>query len=195
MSTGSVAPNVGKTSTERFDIAYGYKTTDKTDKEGNAVKEVVVITPEAAEELSKVNKFEGSVITVSADYPATFEGLTELANTPGLDEDGKPRDQKEIKSEIVKLFNNGAKGKVMNRLRALLSKTDDKGVITFNESKDMTDGVLDLTKEITSGSKRVFLTEEQKTWRSLENLPANVRENMWKVYLTSIGKEFYVPAE
>lgn len=188
-----------KVSTEKFDIAYGYQTATnkdgsvKQDEKGAIVREAVVLSPEKAEELSDKNLFEGSVISVSTDYPATFDALVELANTPAKDEDGSPREQKDIQNEIVKLFVNGAKAKVMNRLRALLTKTDENGNLTFKEPAD--GEALDLTNEITSGSKRVFLTEEQKMWKGLQFLPQTQKENVWRAYLTGIGKEYYVPEE
>lgn len=197
MATATINP-AAQTNTERFDIAYGFQTlTNKAgevikDEQGNPKKEAVVISTEAAEKLSEANLFEGSVITASVDYPSTFDALVSLANTPANDEDGKPRDQKEIQSELVKLFVNGAKSKVMNRLRALLTKTDDNGNLTFKEPAD---NVVDLTSEITSGSKRIFLTEEQKMWKSLAMLTGATKDAVWKAYLTSIGKEFYTPAE
>lgn len=189
MATATVNPTA-QTNTERFDVAFGFETS--TNKEGKEVKEAVVLTVEAAEKLG--TKFEGSSVTVSVDYPSTFDSLVSLANTPANDDEGKPRNQKEIQSEIVKLFVNGAKSKVMNRLRAQLTKTDDKGVLTFTDA-DAPNGILDLTSEITSGSKRVFLSEEQKMWKSLAMLPSVSKDAVWKAYLTSINKEYYVPAE
>lgn len=191
----SPATTGGKTSTERFDIAYGFQLTDEKDKNGNPIKDAVVLTPEAAEKLEKENKFEGEVITVSVDYPASFDGLVELSNKPAVDDDGNPREQKDVKAEIVKLFVNGAKSKVMNRLRAQLTKVDDKGNLTFKSDTDAPDGVLDLTNEITSGSRRVFLTEEQKMWKGLSILPQGQKENVWRAYLTGINKPFYLPVE
>lgn len=197
-SSTTVTPSIGKTNTERFDVAYGFETeVDKegkpVQKDGKNVRNAVVISPDAAEKLSEKNLFEGSAITVSVDYPSTFEGLIDLATTQVNDEDGKPRDQKEVQSEIVKLFVNGAKSKVMNRLRSLLTKTDDNGNLTFKEPPS--GEVLDLTSEITSGSKRVFLTEEQRMWKSLAMLSGSIKESVWRAYLTGINKEYYVPAE
>lgn len=188
----------GKYTTERFDVAYGYQTeVDKdgkvVEKDGKPKREAVVITPETAEKLSEKNLFEGSIVTVSVDYPATFDGLIELANKPANDDEGNPREQKDVQNELVKLLVNGAKSKVMNRLRAMLTKTDDNGNLTFKEPAD--GDVLDLTAEITSGSKRVFLTEEQKMWKSLSFLPQAQKENVWRAYLTGINKAFYIPAE
>lgn len=188
------APTVGKTTTERFDIAYGFKyTADKDGKVDPASKTADVVSTEKAEELSAKNLFEGSIVTVSVDYPSTFEGLVELSNTSAKDDDGSPREQKDVQNELVKLFVNGAKAKVMNRLRALLTKTDDKGNLTFKEPGE--GEVLDLTYEITSGSRRVFLSEEQKMWKSLAMLAGPVKDSVWKAYLSSVGKDYYVPAE
>jgi hypothetical protein len=197
MTTAPTATLSPKTSTETFDIAYGWqKTGTKKDVNGNEVpvREAVMVTPEKAEELEKAGQFEGTVVTVRVDYPANFDAIVDFANKSYTDDDGKPRDVSEVKQEILKLFTNGAKGKVMNRLRAKLTATDKDGNFSLSDS-DLTEGVLDMTNEITSGSKRIFLTEEQKTWRSLENLPGTVRENMWKVYLQSLGKTFYIPEE
>ncbi len=191
--TGNVAQPL--TNTERFDIAYGLKTkADKDgnvvkDEKGNPVKEAVVIKVSDAEELSEKNLFEGGTITVSCDYPSSWDGLVAFRNREWKNEDGTVREQTDVDAEITKLFNNGASSKVMNRLRAIATKQDEKGNFT------LTGDLIDLTGEITSGSKRVFLTEEQKTWKNLSNLPSNIRESVWKAYLTATGKDFYIPAE
>jgi hypothetical protein len=194
-------PTATAVNRERFDIAYGFQTeTEKDgsvskDKNGNVIKTAVTLDPKKAEELSDKQLFEGSVITVSCDYPTTLDDLIALATTPANDEDGKPRDQNEIKNEVIKLFKNGANSKVMNRMRAQLTKTDDKGNLVFNEDKDAPGGILDLTAEIISGSKRVFLTEDQKTWKGLSHLPKETRESVWRAFLTGTGKAFYLPSE
>jgi hypothetical protein len=178
--------------TERFDVAFGYLITQKDGKE---VKEATVITKMAeAEQLSDTNEFVGTTTTVTCDYPATFPDLVKFAQQPWFDTDdsGKKvqRKQEDVEAEIVKLFKNGANSKVMNRLRAVLTKTDDKGNFEYNDS------LLDLTDEITSGSKRVFLSEEQKMWKSIAFLPKDARkESVWRAYLTSLGKDFYWPEE
>ena len=198
MSTATITPtSVGQTNTETFDIAYGYQYDLVKGEDGKEVpdpksREAVVISPESAEKLDAKNQFEGTIVTCRVNYPSTFDSLVTLANTPAVDEEGKPRDQNEIKAEIVKLFVNGAKSKVMNRLRALLTKTDDSGKFTFVEPADK---IVDLTDEITSGPKRVFLTEEQKMWKSLDMLPETSKKAVWAAYLTSIGKEYYTPAK
>lgn len=192
-ASGVASAPAGKTTTERFDIAYGYKL--EKDKDGKVTKKPTVLSQDEADKLEKDNSFEGSLITVSVDYPTSLEGLLDLANTPTKDDDGNPRPQKEVQNEIVKLFVNGAKSKVMNRLRAQLTKVDENGNLTFNEETDATGGVLDLTSEITSGSKRVFLTEEQKTWKNLSNLDGTTRQTVFNAYLAAIGKAPYTPQD
>jgi hypothetical protein len=196
MSTSTVASSQPLTRTETFDIAFGLKTkTDKDgkpelDKDGKVVTEAVMITNiKEAEELSDKNLFAGSTITVKTDYPASWDGLLAFAEKESKNEDGTVRSSDDVKAEIVKLFNNGASGKVMNRLRAIATKQDDKGEFTLSGD------VVDLTNEITSGSKRVFLTEEQKAWKILENLSPAVKDSMWKAYLSVTGKDYYVPAK
>jgi hypothetical protein len=192
-STSPTSPSIV---TEKFDVAYGLKTVaDKNDqpildKDGKTQKEAVLIVKVAeAEALSEKNLFEGSTITVKCDYPASFDGLIAFANREWKDDDGKVRDPEDVKAEIVKLFVNGAAGKVMNRLRALATKQDKDGKF------ELTGDVIDLTNEITSGSKRVFLTEAQKIWKGLKDLPVAVRESVWKAYLTNTNQEFYLPSE
>jgi hypothetical protein len=73
----------------------------------------------------------------------------------------------------------------MNRMRAQLTKTDDNGNLTFKD-EDAPGGILDLTDEITSGSKRVFLTEEQKTWRSLSNLPEKLSVSRCMMFILRV---------
>lgn len=186
----SAAPSTAKTTTERFDKAFGIQTTTKKDEAGNEVKkrEVVMLDPEEAEKLEKEGAFEGQIVTVSTDYPLTFDALVAFVGSPQYDDDGKQRDQSEVGDEAAKLFKSGAKVKVMNRLRAILTKTDSDGNLTFSDDQ-LTNGVLDLTKEILSGSKRIMLSEEEKTWKSLSNLPDAVRRSMYDVYLQSRGQQ------
>lgn len=191
MATATVNPSntenkAANFNTESWDVAYGFP-----HKDGKR-EDPTVLSPESAE---KMKDFEGSSVTVTCTYPSTFAGLLDLASTPVTDEDGKTVDQKDVQAELVRIFNAGAKTKVNSRLRARLTKQKENGDLVFDENTDLVDGKLDLTSEITSGSKRIFLTEEQKTWRSLGNLPKDIRDSMWKVYLQGVGKEYYVPAE
>lgn len=195
MATSTANPagaSTAKTTTERYDKAFGYQTTPAVkDDAGNVVtpakREIVMLETEEAEKLEKQGLFEGEVVTVSCDYPLTFQGLIDFVNSPQLDDEGNPRDVSDVMDEATKLFRSGAKVKVSNRVRAILTKADKDGNITFN-SDTLTDGVLDVTKEILSGSKRVFLSEEEKTWRNLATLPDATRKQMYDIYLSSIGK-------
>ena len=178
-----------KTSTETWEQAYGYEISKtKVGNEEVITKTPVMISVDKAEELGKDGKFEGSVITARCDYPANWEGLLDYANKTYHDDDGNPRELQEVLQEVVKLFKNGATSKVMNRLKSMLTKTNDKGELTFDENT-LKDGVLDVTAEITSGSKRVFLSEAEKVWKNLSNLPLELRKQMYDLYQKSIGKE------
>lgn len=196
MATSTANPAgsaTAKTTTERYDKAFGYQTTPAVkDDAGNvvtpAVRNVVMLETEEAEKLEKQGLFEGQVVTISCDYPLTFQGLIDFVASPQLDDEGNPRDISDVQDEATKLFRSGAKVKVSNRVRAILTKQDKDGNLTFDDSS-LSDGVLDVTKEILSGSKRVFLSEEEKTWRNLATLPDATRKQMYDIYLTSIGKQ------
>lgn len=178
--------------TIKKDVAFGYQLNDK------GVKEAVVLNLEDAEKLSQEGKFEGTPVTTAITLPVNFAAFVQYAlnkyTTKG--EDGKEvvRDINEVLSDVINLCRPGMQVKSTNRRNQRLLELDKDGNLTFSD-KDLTDGVLDLTSEITSPSRRIVLTEEQKTWKSLSNLTKDVRENMWRVYLTSLGKEFYVPQD
>lgn len=188
MATATAVPF--KTSNERNEVAFGFKLSKGKDKDGNEItkKDAIVTTPEDAEKMEAAGEFEGTVVTTSVDYPSTFDDLVAMVNQDYFDEDGKKRDSAEVKDTFLKLFVAGAKIKVNNRRNALLTKTKEDGSLAFTEEQ-APNGVLDLTVEISSGSKRVFLTEEQKTWKNLANLAPELRKSMFDVYLKSIGKE------
>jgi len=146
---------------EREDLVIGNRVKKET-KDG---KEVVTKTPdliaqEDADKLIAEGKFEGlNVVTVSVTYPKTFEALQALY-----------KDSEGGTDELVANHNRGAKTKVNNRIRAKLLAQDDEGNFTY-DGKEEKDGILDLTAEITSGSKRKFLTEEEKVIRSIMAMP------------------------
>lgn len=191
MATVTAPPVVNyKTSNERAEVAFGFEVIKGKDKDGNdtITRKAIVTTPEQAEELEKTGTFEGTVVTTSIDFPATFDDLVAMSEQEYLDDEGKVRSKAEVKDELLKLFKAGAKIKVSNRRNAILTRTTETGELAFNDEQ-LTNGVLDLTGEITSGSKRVFLTEEQKTWKNLANLAPEVRKSMFDIYLGSIGKE------
>src|SRR5258708_646959 len=98
MSTSTVAPSLdAKTTTERYDRAYGFKISKDVD--GKDVKEAVVLTTEEAEKLDKTGNFEGSIITVSVDFPANWDGLMAYADKTYTDDEGQPRDTNEVLNE------------------------------------------------------------------------------------------------
>lgn len=174
--------------TIRKDIAFGTKTLD------DGKKEKVVLDPDEAEKLTSEGKFVGSVISTKLDLPANWAAVQTYAQKSYTDDEGNPRDINEVLNDLATLMRVGFTTKATNRRNQALLETDKDGNFTFDE-KNLVEGVYDLTPFITSESKRKFKTEEQKTWDNLSNLPKEVRTNMWKVYLSSIGKEYYEPQD
>jgi hypothetical protein len=185
-------PNVINTqaeyTTKKKEVAFGTKINEKGEKES------VVLDIDEAQKLEAEEKFEGSAITVTMNLPSNWAAIRAFENGTYVDEEGKPRDINDVLNDLVTLFRVGMTTKAVNRYTQRLLEKDKDGNFTFSD-KDLTNGVYDVTAEITSASKRKFKTEEQKTWDSLSNLPKEVRENMWKVYLSANGKDFYIPAE
>lgn len=172
----------------RKDVAYGLE----TGKDGKKTP-VVFNDVDEAKKAEEAGMFEGTVVSTVVKLPVNFAAVLEYAKATYLDDEGKARDINEVLNDLVTLFRPGMQVKATNRRNQRLLEQDDSGNFKFSDA-DLTDGVLDLTADITSPSKRTFLTEEQKMWKSLSGLAAGVRDNMWKVYLQSINKEFYIPA-
>lgn len=168
------------------DVAYGKKINAKGEKEA------VVLDVEEATELEKAGSFEGQVVSTKVVLPANWAAVLAYENGTYKDNEGNPRDLQDVLDDLVTLMRPGFQTKATNRRNQKLLDTDSDGNFTFSD-KDLTDGILDLTGEITSPSKRIFLTEEEKTWRSLANLAPAVRDITWRAYLSAIGKEYYVP--
>ena len=196
---GAALPDFGQpeyTSLKK-DVAYGYATAELKDdkivifKDGK--REAVVIDVEEANKLSDAGHFEGSVVTTIINLPQNWAAVRAMEEKTYLDSEGKPRSTKEVLNELVTLFRPGMTVKATNRRNQLLLKQDENGNFTFDDSA-LTNGVLDLTDQITSESKRVFRTEEQKTWDNLSNLDPAVRDTVWRAYLGATGKEYYVPS-
>lgn len=196
---GAALPDFGQpeyTSLKK-DVAYGFATAELKDdkivifKDGK--REAVVIDVEEANKLSDAGHFEGSVVTTVINLPANWAAVRAMENKTYLDYEGKPRNTIEVLNELVTLFRPGMTVKATNRRNQRLLDTDKDGNSTFSDAA-LTNGVLDLTDEITSPSKRIFRTEEQKVWDSLSNLTPGQRDNMWRAYLTASGKEYYVPS-
>ena len=173
--------------TIKKDVAYGYQLDDK------GKKEAVVIDVDEANKLSEQGKFDGNIVTTSINLPANWAAVRAMEGKTFLDAEGKPRDTVEVLNELVTLFRPGMTVKATNRRNQRLLEVDKDGNFTFDDS-GLTNGILDLTDEITSPSKRVFRTEEQKTWDNLSNLDSAVKDTVWRAYLTATGKEYYVPS-
>jgi len=173
--------------TIKKDVAFGYQ----IDEKGQKI--AVVLDMEEANKLEQEGKFEGNGITTVINLPANWAAVRAMEDKTYLDSESKPRDVKEVLNELVTLFRPGMTVKATNRRNQRLLDVDKDGNFTFDDSA-LTSGVLDLTDEITSPSKRVFRTEEQKTWDNLSNLDPVVRDTVWKAYLTAVGKEYYVPS-
>jgi hypothetical protein len=184
--------------TLKKDVAYGKATAEIRDnkvvifKDGKS--EAVVIDVEDATKLSDAGHFEGSVVPTVINLPANWAAVRALENKIYLDNEGKPRNTFEVLDELVTLFRPGMTVKATNRRNQRLLETDEDGNFTFNDSM-LTNGVLDLTDEITSPSKRVFRTQEQKTWDNLSDYDPTVRDAVWKAYLAATGKAYYVPSK
>ena len=174
--------------TKKKEVAFGYQINDK------GVKEAVVLDMEKATELSDAGKFEGTPVTLQFDLPTNWAAMRAFENGTYTDDEGKARDINDVLKDLVTLCRVGMTTKAINRATSRLLEVDKDGNFTFSDA-NLTYGVFDLSAYITSASQRKFKSEEEKTWDSLSNLPKEVRENMWKVYLTANGKDFYIPAE
>lgn len=164
MATATTTPAVVEPSViaETENLVIGNRIKKQKDENGKEVttKSPDLVDQEESDKLEKEGKWEPfSVVTVRTNWPKTFEALQKLyeGSEGGLD-------------ELVANHNRGASTKVNNRKRAKLLAQDDNGNFTY-DGKEEKDGVLDLTSEITSGSKRKFLTEEEKVIRSIMAMP------------------------
>ena len=78
-----------------------------------------------------------------------------------------------------------AKYKAANRLKARVLAVDSDGQLSFDPNTELPNGVLDMTSEIASPSKRKVLSEEEKLDRFLEQFPENMRNAMKAAYVQS----------
>jgi predicted Zn-dependent protease len=164
---------------ERADYAVGYDLEKVKDEKGNeTIKKVEAYYSASSEEeinLLKKRMDEGNfttvyTVTVSIPRAKNFAGIKEIC----------PDEE-----EAAGNFNRGAKQKANNRLKAKLLETTPEGNFTFNPEADLKNGVLDMTEEIASPSKRKVLTEEEKLDRFLEQFPEATRSLMKQAYLQS----------
>src|SRR5215831_10400271 len=167
------------TTSERTDYVVGYDLeAGKDDKNNDIIKKVEAYYSASSEEEIQLlkkrieeKKFQTMfTVTVSIPRAKNFAGIKEIC----------PDEE-----EAAGNFNRGAKQKANNRLKAKLLEVSPEGNFTFNPETDLTNGVLDMTAEIASPSKRKVLTEEEKLDRFLEQFPEATRNMMKSAYLAS----------
>jgi hypothetical protein len=167
------------TTSERADYVVGYDLEAGTDDKGNSIIRKIeafhsASTEEEIQALKKLiddKKFQTAfTVTVSIPRAKNFAGIKEIC----------PDEE-----EAAGNFNRGAKQKANNRLKAKLLDVGPEGNFTFNPETDLKNGVLDMTEEIASPSKRKVLTEEEKLDRFLEQFPESTRNMMKQAYLAS----------
>jgi hypothetical protein len=184
-ATTAVAVDSNVTS-ERQDFVIAYLL-GKDDK-GQVTKTITYFPFQSDEEKASVQKMidEGKVAKEGAVGPITV-AYPRAKNLAGI---------KQIcpdEEEAANNFNRGAKQKANNRLKAIFTAEDANGNIAFDpetsvdEDKNVrvVNGVLDLTSEIASASKRRVLTEEEKLDKFLEQFPESTRAAMKSAYLAS----------
>jgi hypothetical protein len=173
------APAESNITSERTDYVVGYDLETVKDEKGNeTIKKVEAYYSASTEEeisalKARVEAKKFTVIytvTVSIPRAKNFAGIKEIC----------PDEE-----EAAGNFNRGAKQKANNRLKAKLLETTPEGNFTFNPEADLQNGVLDMTAEIASPSKRKVLTEEEKLDRFLEQFPESTRNLMKQAYIAS----------
>lgn len=173
MGTTTATPSVEtNTTSEREDFLVGFDISTKDGKTEQIPAFYSVAGEEAAKavkELCDAGKFKPSFpVTVSVPRAKNVTGIKEIC----------PDEE-----EAAANFNRGAKQKVANRLKARLLATNEDGNLSFDPNADLVNGVLDMTSEIASPSKRKVLTEEEKLDRFLEQYPEAMRTAMKTAYL------------
>jgi hypothetical protein len=123
---------------------------------------------------------DGAVGPITVSYPRAknLAGIKEIC----------PNEE-----EAANNFNRGAKQKANNRLKAIFTAEAKDGSIIFDPETAVDEdgkprvvnGVLDLTSEIASESKRRVLTEEEKMDKFLEQFDDKTRVIMKNAYLQS----------
>lgn len=98
--------------------------------------------------------------------------------------------------EACNNFNRGTKSKAINRLKARLLDTDDDGNLKYPDAEDsQVGGVLDLTAEIASPTKRKGLTVDEKLDRFLAsiNVPEALKETLRNTYRAAMASGQSIP--
>jgi hypothetical protein len=168
---------------ERQDYVVGYDLgLDKDNKPTQTIAFYGITSEEevaAVKKLRDEKKFKDiTMVTVSIPRAKNLAGIKEIC--PNED-------------EAAANFNRGARQKANNRLKAILLAEDANGQVAFdpenavdeNGAKRVVNGILDLTSEIASESKRKVLSEEEKLDRFLEQFPESTRSAMKAAYQAS----------
>jgi len=182
------APETTNQTSERTDYTVGYKLKE-IKKDGSigadlAEKEATFFEIGTEAEALLVKGYVDQkayapsfTVTVSIPRAKNYAGIKEIC----------PDEE-----EAAANFNRGAKQKANNRLAAKLTAIDEDGNLLFDPAgsdKDgtpyLSNGVLDMTSEIASPSRRKVLTEEEKLDRFLEQFPEATRNMMKQAYLAS----------
>jgi hypothetical protein len=160
---------------EREDYVVGYDV--ETDKDGKVTNEPSFYSignednVKAVREFTEAGKFKPSfTITVSIPRAKNLAGVQAIC----------PNEE-----EAAANFNRGAKQKANNRLKAMVLEVDADGKLKFDPASDTVNGLLDMTSEIASPSKRKVLTEEEKLDRFLEQFAPAMRDAMKAAYVAS----------
>lgn len=178
MATATQTPEAPQTqaqqdsniTSDRTDYVVGWLTTDVAKPNEKAPWFYVVDDPAFAKAVEDKTFEEAWRVTVSIPRAKNLLGIKEIC----------PDEE-----EAAMNFNRGAKSKATNRLKPKLLELNEDGQFTFNPEADLKNGVLDMTEEIASPSKRKVLTEEEKLDRFLEQFPEATRNMMKQAYLAS----------
>ena len=170
---------------ERETVVFGFDIIPQKDDDGKVIAGKFDYVPavygkEKADKLEAAGKFtapeekNAGVIDVVTRYPKTLDALIALCDTP------------EKQQEALNNHNRGASTKVNNRMKAKVLALNDDGTFALSE-KDVPNGVLDLTDEILSESKRKVLTPEERLDRFCKdnNISDTVKAAMRDAWLAS----------
>lgn len=169
---------------ERTDYVVGYDLS-APDKDGKVERTGAFYEAATEQQVAAIKeKVEGGKfeqifqVTVSVPRAKNIAGIKEICP-----------DEEEASMN----FNRGSNQKAMNRLKAKLTRVNEDGVLAFDPAGSDENnvpylnsaGVLDMTAEIASPSKRKVLTEEEKLDRFLEPFPEAMRTAMKAAYLAA----------
>lgn len=175
MATATATPEVqtqqqieSNTTSDRTDYVVGWGPAGKDGKPEPTF--YAVDDPALATAIAEGKFQEAWRVTVSIPRAKNMAGIREIC----------PDEE-----EAAMNFNRGAKQKANNRLNPKLTDLDADRNFKFNPETDLKNGVLDMTEEIASPSKRRVRTEEEKLDDFLKDYPEATRMMMKQAYLAS----------